>query len=391
MAQPAASDASIQELNALVASVASLLTQLEATLTGLSKQRPSTTPRPSNSSSDVDSLKLAHDAASLIRSHTTKLSLLIITEPFTPSAICTVLRELVSKPIPALAAAAETCDPSRFTSEFSQALITRCQAALRDLRTFVLKTPSDGKVLPAEAQEASTDGSGKGMMPMTGIVWADCDAIVRFCNAGVPGYYIQKVEETRLTLKDIMEELKEWSEEEEEEDDEDDFAGDAGRADFDSAVDVNDSGASSPGDMNQPGAAQAALDNMMSSARAIPRDDTDDIRGKLDLCLRRLRLSTILCQAVTKRRLRAAPAFPAEDAAVVRTLEGAIAGLKKLPDQFEDVAMAFYDLDVEGIEAGLKVCADGAVEVAKMLEKSWGGEGDEFTEWAGKFEEQIRK
>lgn len=388
MAQPA-SDASIQELNALVSSVASLLTQLEATLTGLSKQRPSTTPRPSNSSSDVDSLQLAHDAASLIRSHTTKLSLLIITEPFTPSAICKVLGELVSKPIPALAAAAETCDPSRYTSEFSQALITKCQAALRDLRTFVLKTPDDGKVLPAEAQEASTDGSGKGMMPMTGIVWADCDAIVRFCNAGVPGYYIQKVEETRLTLKDIMEELKEWSEEEE--DDEDDFAGEAERADFDSAVDVNDGGANSPGNMNQPGAAQAVLDSMMSSARTIPTDDTDDIRGKLDLCLRRLRLSTILCQAVTKRRLKAAPAFPAEDAAVVRTLEGAVAGLKKLPDQFEDVAMAFYDLDVEGIEAGLKVCADGAVEVVKMLEKSWGGEGDEFTEWAAKFEEQIRK
>lgn len=388
MAEPV-SDASIQELNALVSSVASLLTQLEATLTGLSKQKPSTTtPRPSNSSSDVDSLKLAHDAASLIRSHTTKLSLLIITEPFTPSAICTVLRELVSKPIPALAAAAETCDPSRYTYEFSQALITKCQAAFRDLRTFILKTPDNGKVLPAEAQEASTDGSGKGMMPMTGIVWADCDSLVKFCNAGVPGYYIQKVEETRLTLKDIMEELKEWSEEDDDDDD-DEFAGEAGRADFDSAVDVNDSGANSPG--NQPGAAQAVLDSLMNSARTIPRDDTDDIRGKLDLCLRRLRLSTILCQAVTKRRLKAAPAFPAEDPAIVQKLEQAIAGLKKLPDQFEDVAMAFYDLDVEGIEATLKVCVDGAVGAAKLLEKSWGGEGDEFTEWSGKFEEQIRK
>lgn len=387
MAQPA-SDASIQELNALVASVASLLTQLEATLTGLSKQTKSTTtPRPSDSSSDVDSLQLAHDAASLIRSHTTKLTFLIITEPFTPSAICKVLRELVSKPVPALAAAAETCDPARYTSEFSQALITKCQAAFRDLRTFILKIPDDGKVLPPEAQEASTDGSGKGMMPMTGIVWADCDGIVNFAKAGVPGYYIQKVEETRLTLKDIMEELKEWSEEEE--DDEDDFAGEADRADFDSAVDVNDSGANSPG--NQPGAAQAVLDSLMNSARTIPRDDPDDIRGRLDLCLRRLRLSTILCQAVTKRRLKAAPKFPAEDAAVVQSLERAIAELKKLPDQFEDVAMSFYELDAEGIDAGLKVCADGAVGVAKLLEKSWAGEKDEFTEWSGKFEEQIRK
>lgn len=383
------SESAIRELNALVTNVAALLTQLEATLTSLSKQ----TKRAASSSSskipasDVDSLKVATDSASLIKAHTTKLSLLIITEPFTPSAICKVLRELVSGPVPALSAAAEACDPARYTSDFSHAMITKCHAVLQNLRTFIMKIPTDGKVLSAEEQQASTDGSGKGSMPMTGILWSSCDQIMSFCKEGVSGYYVRRVEETRLTLKDIMEELKEWGEEEEQE--EDDFADEAARADFDSAVDVNDSSANGPA--TEAGAAQAVLDSLMNSASTIPRDDPDGIRGRLDTCLRRLRLCTILCQAVTKRRLNTAPAFPVDDPTVVHTLEKSIGELKRLPYHFEDATVAFYDLDAAGIDAGMDVCVREAVGIAKMLEKSWAGEKDEFTEWAGKFEAQMHK
>ena len=224
---------------------------------------------------------------------------------------------------------------------------------------------------------------------MTGIVWAACDQVVSFCREGVSGYYVKKVEETRLTLKDIMEELKEWSEEQEDDEDDDDFADEASRADLDSAVDVNDSGVNGP--TTGAGAAQAVLDSLMNSTKTIPRDDPQNIRGKLDICLRRLRLSTILCQAVTKRRLKAAPTFPVDDPAIVRRLERGIAALRELPNQFEDATVAFYDLDCAGIDAGMEVCVKEAVGVAKTLDESWAGGADEFTEWAVKFEEQMRK
>lgn len=385
---PKPSEDSIRELNALVSSVAALLTQLEATLTGLSKQTKSaSSPSSKRPPSNIESLKVATDSASLIKAHTTKLSLLIITEPFTPSAICKVLRELVSGPVPALAAAAEACDPARYTADFSHTLIIRCHGLLGNLRTFIMKIPSDGKVVPAEEQQASTDGSGKGSMPMTGILWASCDQIVAFCKEGVSGYYVKKVEETRLTLKDIMEELKEWGEEEE--DDGDDFADEAARADYDSAVDVNDSAANGPA--TEAGAAQAVLDSLMNSASTIPRDDPDGIRDRLDTCVRRLRLSTILCQAVTKRRLKVAPAFPTDDPSVVQTLEKSIGELKRLPEHFEDATAAFYDLDAAGIDSSMDVCVKEAVGIAKMLDKSWAGEKDEFTEWGEKFEVQMNK
>lgn len=384
---PQPSDTAIRELNTLVSNVATLLTQLEATLTGLSKQTKTAATHSTTPASDIDSLKVANDSASLIKAHTTKLSLLIITEPFTPSALCKVLRELVSGPVPALSAAAEACDPARYTADFSKALITKCHAVLQNLRAFIAKIPSDGKVLPAEEQQASTDGSGKGSMPMTGILWAYCDQLMGFCREGVSGYYVKKVEETRLTLKDIMEELKEWGEEDE--DDDDDFADETPRADFDSAVDVNDSGANSPA--TQAGAAQAVLDSLMNSTSTIPRDDPHNIRGHLDTCLRRLRLSTILCQAVTKRRLKTAPVFPVDDAAVVQTLERSIGALRGLPDRFEDATAAFYELDVAGIEKAVGVCVGEAVGVARGLGLSWRGERDEFTEWGEKFEEQMNK
>jgi hypothetical protein len=378
----------LQELDALVTNASALLTQLEATLTSLSKKTRQAAARKPASATDVDPLKLAHDSASLIKAHTTKLSLLIVTEPFTPSAICKVLRELISGPAPALAVAAEACDPARYTLDYSQELLSRCHMALRDLRAFILKIPTDGNVLSAGEQRASADGTGKGSMAMTGVLWSVCDNIVRFAEDGVPAFYIKKVEETRLMLQDIMEELKEWGEEEDDDDD-DDFAGEADRADLDSAVDVNDSGLNEP--TSQEGAAQALLDQLMNSSKAIPRDDTNGIRDRLETCTRRLRLSMILCQAVTKRRLKTAPALPTADGRAVEILESMARELKRLPDQFEDAAMGFYDLDVAAIDSSMDVCSATAVGVAKGLSVSWGGSADEFTEWAEKFEAQMTK
>lgn len=402
MAPDAQQDPTITELNALVTSVAALLTQLEATLTGLTKETEASKVSASSSeavlatgtgNAQVDCLKLAADSADLIRAHTTRLSLLIITEPFTPTAIGKVLRELVSGAVPSLATAAELCDGERFTYFFSQAMRIKCHSLMRELRAFVQKIPSDGKVLTEEQKNAATDGSQKGSLAMTGVLWSICDDLKRFATGGVGPYLVKRIEETRLTLKDIVEELTEWQEESEEQDDDDDDDEDedgGNAADFDSAVDINDSRANSMQAHSLHDNAQDLLDDLMGSAKTIPRDDPEKVRPRLAQFLRSLKLCMIMCQAVSKRRLKTLPTLPAENTEITASLQRVFTFLNTLPQKYEDVVLAFYDLDTATVDENLKKAGVGLIGAIEPLKTPFGGQdSDEFTTWFGKFKTEL--
>ncbi|KAF5663602.1 hypothetical protein FDENT_13082, partial [Fusarium denticulatum] len=123
-------------LATLIATATTLLEQLQSTLTTI-QRNPLTPTTPSSSSSpettSINALSLARDTSLLIRAHSTKISLLIINEPFTPSAISTVIRELIKGPIPGLATAAQACPHDLYTSVVRKALAYRCQQVLLEL------------------------------------------------------------------------------------------------------------------------------------------------------------------------------------------------------------------------------------------------------------------
>merc|ERR1712093_655277 len=96
---------------------------------------------------EVNALDLAHDAASLIRAHSTKLSLLIINKPFTASAITRILRELVSGPLPGLASAIELCDATTYTQAMHEELKYQAGRVLTEFGALVKAIPLDGKML----------------------------------------------------------------------------------------------------------------------------------------------------------------------------------------------------------------------------------------------------
>jgi hypothetical protein len=196
------------------------------------------------------------------------------------------------------------------------------------------------------------------------------------------------VEEVKDMLKDTMEELKEWSEETQDSDEEDDF-NDEDAADVDSGVDVNESRANSPESSHA--SIQAMLDNLVNSHKTIPRDDADGIRPRLDTFLRRLRLCTLLCQAIVKRRMKKLAEIPAADAAIPKKLEEVLQSLQALPGKSDDVAMAFYDLDVAGIEVGIAYFVEQAVAASRILVENWDGGRDEYSEWGDKFVEEMNK
>ncbi|KAI1373096.1 hypothetical protein F4677DRAFT_229642 [Hypoxylon crocopeplum] len=377
----------LEGLKALVRSSKDLISQLEVFLHSIAVDKASeAAPPPSPSSSSagsIDPLSLAHDSATLIKAHTTKLSLLIINEPFTPSAITKVLRELVAGPIPALASAVQVCDTHKYTTVARQDLAWRCYRVLKELKNLVEVIPLDGKVLP-NAQKNGSRGD-KGSMAVTGVIWAACDDVILLKKLGIAGLLIKKVEEYRDTLKDILEELKEYSEEVDEDDEDDEDGSD------DDAAQEDGLGSVTNQIQNTHISTQEMLDDLMNP-RHIPRGDPDKIRERLDSCLKRLRLTTLLYTAIVKRRLKTVPSLPTStQTPVTQRLDEVIPLLKRLPHRFGEVACAFYELDRDAIDRAMDSCFFDAFAASEMLMKPWEGQRDEFTEWAEKFQIGIKK
>ncbi|KAH7265584.1 uncharacterized protein BKA55DRAFT_559236 [Fusarium redolens] len=350
-------------LATLIATATTLLEQLQSTLTTIQRNPLTSSPTPSTETTSINALSLARDTSLLIRAHSTKISLLIINEPFTPSAISTVIRELIKGPIPGLATAAQACTPDLYTSVVRKELAYRCQKVLVELWGLLKRVPDDGKVLPAVGRDGS-----KGSLVLTGKLWSACDEVVKLADLGVGGFYVRRAEEWRDTLKDVMEELKEWGEEEDGED-EDDLADQMNNASL---------------------TEQEMVDDLMNSSSAIPKSDPDKIRPRLDSTLKRLRMIVLLYQAISKRRFKKLPKDTTKGD-MPSKLDKAASVLETLPDTFGDLAGAFYELDAEEIDRLMEECFESAVGVSEVLKLGWEGESDEFSEWMEKFKVEVKK
>jgi hypothetical protein len=373
----------LSSLKITVAAVSALLAQLEAAV----KTPPTSTHDDPKSPSDVSALSLSHDAAKLIRAHSTKLSLLIINAPFTPSAISTVLRELASGPLPALATAVEICDSTAYTKVMQSELIWRTQKVFTEFGTLLREVPLDGKVLNTDQKNGTGDTVGKGSLASTGVVWQACDNVMELKNLDIAGLVVKKAEQYRDTLKDAIEELQEWGEEEGDEEDEEDE--DAHEADDEE-------------DGEFPNAIQDEIDALFGSSLHIPADDPNHIRPRLESSIRRLKLIVLMYNAVIKRRFKPISALslhhlqinsrPDEleksvlletnkGASPAQRLDAALEVLKKIPDIADELANAFYNLDAKEIDRRMDECFFTGVAATELLATSWSDKDDEFTVW----------
>jgi hypothetical protein len=260
------------------------------------------------------------------------------------------------------------------------------------LKELLLRIPKDGKVL-SDADKNSSAGSsgGRGSIATTGVLWSACDDVMVFGKRGFAGNLAHKIEQLRDTLKDVMEELKEWGEETEDSDDDDDEDGDQdGEQDVDGVAQVTSDLANSS--ISATADAQAMLDDLMNSQRYIPRDDPDKIRERLDSSLKRLRLLTLFYQATVKRRLRPLPHTPpSSESDIPSRLDEVITILKSIPEKFGSLAMAFYELDASEIDRLMDECFFDAFAASELLVKPWEGQKDEFSDWALRFQVEIKK
>lgn len=353
---------------------------------------------PADRTNKIDVFALARDSASLVKAHATKISLFIINEPFTPTVIAKTLRDLVQGPIPALGSAVQLCHADLYTQLVRRDMAWRCSRVLKELRDLVEKIPRDGKVLPPEKRSGMNHAAmERGSITTTGLLWGVCDDLITFANMGVVGHLVKKAQQFEETLKDVMEELKEWGEETPDEDDGDDD-------DEDDADGANES-ATGNGTATVNGLAdqlanthvsttQAMVDDLMSFQSAIPRDDPNNIRERLDSTLKRLRLTVLLYQAIAKRRFKTLPKLPlvqGSESTVVSRLDEMAPLLRRIPDRFNSLAMAFYELSTADIDRLMDQCFFDAFALSELFAKPWQEEKDAFTDWARKFQVEIKK
>ncbi|CEJ79806.1 hypothetical protein VHEMI00026 [[Torrubiella] hemipterigena] len=372
---PVVDQASLDALSSQVDSCLAITSQLATTLGDIYKNPSSTFTAATTSTSTLDAVALSRDASNLAKAQATKISLLIINEPFTPSAITTVVRELAAGPVPAIAAAVQACDPALYTNVFRKEMAWRCQRLLKEIVELVSKIPKNGQVVAEKDRKGFS--KQKGSLASTGLLWSAADDVVKLANIGVAGYFIQKINTWRDTLQDVLEELKEWSEQEP------DAETDRSEAfsDDDDDDDIDD--------------AQKLVDDLMNSQKTIPEDDPDGIRPRVESTLRRLRLTLHLYQAISKRRLskllQVLPSDTAADSDIPKRLDDASVILDRLPDNFSDLATQFYDLDNEGIDSGMSQCFADSSAAGESFSKNWQDETDEFSTWVEKFHAEMTK
>lgn len=359
---PAAAD--LTALVDLTNSTSALLTQFLANLAPSASAAPSAPAEPLDSS--IDALALLKDSATLLKAHTTKLSLLLLNKPFTPTAITRVLREIGASVLPAMMGGAQLCAQQRTDARATMPAVVEKEVRAR-VRRIVGAVAEEVVEVRGMAERAIDEGNGGGRasegregrdtLASTGLVWEACDALIEVHAKGVVGVVVKKVEMWRATLLDAVEELKEWGEEDEEDEGEEDAGSD----------DEKDS-----------------MEEMFSGTDRLGKGN-EELRAQLDAQLKKVKTVTVLYQALVKRRLKT---YPGGDAHA-QTLDKLLDTLQTIPDSVDDMASAFYELNGDQAKKVFEKLSTDAVSASDMVKQNWDGKDDEFTAWSAKFRDAI--
>jgi hypothetical protein len=348
------------DTTALLTKVSTLKSLLSHFTKSLSTAAPSPLPPPNS----PNPLTILCDASQLLKAQTTKLGLLVINEPFTPTAVSKVLSACQEECLPAIMGAVELCHAQVWGNLMVREVKTRVQdvvTAFGEILQDVRKRAEGGSVTVI-AKEKSKEKT----LASTGQVWGACEGLVELEKLGLVGLTLRRVEEFRGVLADAIEELKDWGEDEEDLDE-----------GFGDGSDVDD------------------IEDIFSAANKLP-SHRQDLRELLNEALRQLKLVDMLYKAVAKRRIKTfphtTPPSGGESALFhVKILEELVNLLKSIPESVDDLANSFYELEVEEATSILSAITSNAKTAATTVTKSWTDADDEFTLWHAKFLEALSK
>lgn len=296
-------------------------------------------------------LRLLSSAASILKAQTTKLSLLILNSPFTPSAITQTLNSLSASCLPALMTALELCPPgthSALLHNRMRNLLSRAIQAFSALLTAIPQKDHEGSSITRHQH-------GK-ILAATGMLWETCDAMTQLASTGLSPLAIEKLNDSHSLLKDAIMELEEWNPNTDEEDDSD--------------TDSNPNN----------------FDPLLILPSQIPH--------LLNLTLRLLRQIRLLYPAIKKRRLSTFPPLtllisPLPSPSQIQTIDTILSTLADFSSTADELACALYSHDDKEVLRLLLCMRAQACDCIQLVMLDWSGEEDSFSTWVRKWVEVI--
>lgn len=310
-------------------------------------------------------LALLSDASKILKAQTTKLSLLVLNKPFTPSAISYVLNDLSGGCLPGLLSAFELSPSSQYTRLLHQHIQSSLSKIMMGLLSLVTLIPQN---------EHGIENVRQDVLASTGVLWADCDKMVLLASTGLVELVRQKVEEWHCLLKDAIEELEEWDPEEE----------------MDSDTDSDSSAI--PKSKSTPVSNQRPL---ASSLEDLSLSPILTLRKRTLAILRTVR---VLYPALQKRRVSTFPNIDKQKTPENLPTSSQINGLDSLvfctqqwTEAADEIAGSLYESDEQQVEKRLSALCEATDGCVKNHKQDWNGKEDEFTSWADKWAARLEE
>ncbi|KAL9579470.1 MAG: hypothetical protein Q9212_005092 [Teloschistes hypoglaucus] len=340
----------------------------------------STTLVPRSSSQAPNALSVLHDSSSLLRAQVTKLSLLLLNEPFTPSAITSVITSINGEILPGLMAADELCQPRSYSHILHKEVRTQLGDLVEGLIGLVCHIPKN------EVGKRSLHAQREEILKGTGQVWQTCDRLIKIAGMGIVGLAVEKAEAYHALVKDAVEELEEWDPDDE---DMDPFGG------------SSDSGSNSDGkeptlavinggvpDKKIPEKESLALDNL----------EITDMHAVKGSTLKTLKLIHMLYPATLKRRISKFPPFARTSStsslpltAQIEILDQLMQDLRQFSEETDEIAAAIYGRDSADVERRIKVLKTLATRSVGGVKNDWENQEDEFSVWSTKLIQRMNE
>ncbi|EGE84912.1 hypothetical protein BDDG_07857 [Blastomyces dermatitidis ATCC 18188] len=377
---------------------------LEATLiitdqfhSTLSIPLPQSESQPSNVNSNNPAplpLPLLSASAAALKAQTTKLSLLAVNTPFTPSALITVLSTVNESILPSLVTAALLAVPTEYTQAFHAEAKLLVKDAFKEFGNLVgvVKVIADSGGSGDEGKGVTVTEQQKGeVMSCTGRLWKTCEQLVSFAEGGVVGFVAGKARQYLELVKDGIRELEEWDPEEEEDDDEDGLFWDDGDELGGKAKEKKEKDKASD-ESNDDEETTSSIANLQSEKSNLLRLLNPIAQIYPAIISHRLKSKISSSSSTSNDRKQNYQPNSILSSAQISQVNLLLQRLKELPNLVDEAAGSLYDHDIDNVTMYTKQlckCAFSAAEVARSPfiesvngETEIAGEEDKFPKWA---------